>query len=165
MKWVKLWLKCYISCINSLKTCLRVKSDGCKCWKRLKIDRKQFKIVRKQFKIVRKSVKRPTWYGFSSHLFNRSFANGEVHSGVRGVKGVKKLRQQPLWLHLLISKHLKTEVRMLAPHALKGQKLLAQGSALGIIAIGKAPCKGKSLINLPGTWKLLPLQVGCSKFV
>ena len=29
---------------------------------------------------------------------------------------------------------------MLAPHALKGQKLLAQGSALGIIAIGKAPC-------------------------
>ena len=37
---------------------------------------------------------------------------------------------------------------MLAPHALKGQKLLAQGSALGIIAIGKAPCK-----------------VGCSKFV
>ena len=30
-------------------------------------------------------------------------------------------------------------------HALKGQKLLAQGSALGIMAIGKAPCKGKSL--------------------
>ena len=29
-------------------------------------------------------------------------------------------------------------------HALKGQKLLAQGSALGIMAIGKAPCKGKS---------------------
>ena len=37
---------------------------------------------------------------------------------------------------------------MLAPHALKGQKLLAQGSALGIIAIGKAPCK-----------------VGCSKSI
>ena len=71
---------------------------------------------------------------------------------------LEELRQQPLWLHLLITKHLKTEVRMLAPHALKGQKLLAQGSALGIIAIGKAPCKGKSLINLPGTWKLLPLQ-------
>ena len=33
------------------------------------------------------------------------------------------------------------------PHALKGQKLLAQGSALGIMAIRKAPCK-----------------VGCSKF-
>jgi hypothetical protein len=32
-------------------------------------------------------------------------------------------------------------------HALKGQKLLAQGSALGIIAISNAPCK-----------------VGCSKF-
>ena len=39
-----------------------------------------------------------------------------------------------------------TEVRMLAPHALKGQKLLAQGSTLGIIAIGKAPCKGKSFM-------------------
>ena len=72
MKWVKLWLKCYIPCINSQKTCLRVKSDGCKCWKRLKIDRKQFKIVRKQLKIVRKAVKRPTWYGLSSYLFNRS---------------------------------------------------------------------------------------------
>ena len=35
---------------------------------------------------------------------------------------------------------------MLAPHALKGQKFLAQGSALGIIAIGKAPCKGKSFM-------------------
>ena len=34
-----------------------------------------------------------------------------------------------------------------APHALKGQKLLAQGSALGILAISKAPCKGKSLVN------------------
>ena len=32
-------------------------------------------------------------------------------------------------------------------HALKGQKLLAQGIALGIMAISKAPCKGKSLIN------------------
>ena len=29
-------------------------------------------------------------------------------------------------------------------YALKGQKLLAQGNALGIIAISKAPCKGKS---------------------
>ena len=32
-------------------------------------------------------------------------------------------------------------------HALKGQKLLAQGNALGIMAIGKAPCKGKSFTN------------------
>ena len=29
-------------------------------------------------------------------------------------------------------------------HALKGQKLLAQGNALGIKAFSKAPCKGKS---------------------
>ena len=31
-------------------------------------------------------------------------------------------------------------------HALKGQKLLAQGNALGIKAFSKAPCKGKSFI-------------------
>ena len=31
-------------------------------------------------------------------------------------------------------------------HALKGQKLLAQGNALGIKAVCKAPCKGKSFI-------------------
>ena len=29
-------------------------------------------------------------------------------------------------------------------HALKGQTLLAQGIALGIMAVDKAPCKGKS---------------------
>ena len=34
-------------------------------------------------------------------------------------------------------------------HALKGQKLLAQGIALGIMAISKAPCKGKSF-QIPG---------------
>ena len=34
-------------------------------------------------------------------------------------------------------------------YALKGQKLLAQGIALGIIAISKAPCKGKSFIFCP----------------
>ena len=32
-------------------------------------------------------------------------------------------------------------------YGLKAQKLLAQGNALGIKAISKAPCKGKSLIN------------------
>ena len=32
-------------------------------------------------------------------------------------------------------------------NGLKAQKLLAQGNTLGIIAVGKAPCKGKSLIN------------------
>ena len=39
-------------------------------------------------------------------------------------------------------------------NGLKAQKLLAQGSALGIIAISKAPCKGKSFIN-PWFLKLL----------
>ena len=34
-------------------------------------------------------------------------------------------------------------------YGLKAQKTLAQGNALGIKAISKAPCKGKSLINSP----------------
>ena len=37
--------------------------------------------------------------------------------------------------------------RMWFKFGLKAQKLLAQGIALGIIAISKAPCKGKSLVN------------------
>ena len=43
-------------------------------------------------------------------------------------------------------------------NGLKAQKLLAQGIALGIMAISKAPYKGKSLMFLPGVLKLLPLQ-------
>ena len=50
-------------------------------------------------------------------------------------------------------------------HALKGQKLLAQGIALGIMAISNAPCKGKSFkihlmkLEIPLRYvKLLPLQ-------
>ena len=34
-------------------------------------------------------------------------------------------------------------------YGLKAQKLLAQGIALGIIAVCKAPCKGKSFVNWP----------------
>ena len=50
-------------------------------------------------------------------------------------------------------------------HALKGQKLLAQGNALGIKAISNTPCKGKSfkihiikMVNQLRYVKLLPLQ-------
>ena len=50
-------------------------------------------------------------------------------------------------------------------HALKGQKLLAQGNALGIMSVSNAPCKGKSfkihLIKMENPLrylKLLPLQ-------
>ena len=46
-------------------------------------------------------------------------------------------------------------------HALKGQKLLAQGSTLGTIAINKTPCKGKSFkYTTP-----LPSQGDCSVHV
>ena len=43
-------------------------------------------------------------------------------------------------------------------NGLKAQKPLAQGIALGIIAISKAPCKGKSFVNCLIFLKLLPLQ-------
>ena len=36
--------------------------------------------------------------------------------------------------------------RMWFKYELKAQKLLAQGIALGIMAISKAPCKGKSFV-------------------
>ena len=36
--------------------------------------------------------------------------------------------------------------RMWLKYGLKAQKLLAQGIALGMMAISKAPCKGKSLM-------------------
>ena len=42
--------------------------------------------------------------------------------------------------------HFLFKFRKYVPHALKGQKLLAQGIALGIQAISKAPCKGKSFV-------------------
>ena len=50
-----------------------------------------------------------------------------------------------------------TKFASFAPHALKGQKLLAQGIALGIMAISKTPCKGKSFVNCL-VLNLLPLQ-------
>ena len=37
--------------------------------------------------------------------------------------------------------------RMWLKYGLKAQKLLAQGIALGIMAISKPPCKGKSFVN------------------
>ena len=36
--------------------------------------------------------------------------------------------------------------RMWFKYGLKAQKLLAQGIALGMMAISKAPCKGKSFV-------------------
>ena len=45
---------------------------------------------------------------------------------------------------------------MWCKYGLKAQKLLAQGIALGIMAISKAPCKGKGFKNC--IIKLLPLQ-------
>ncbi len=50
---------------------------------------------------------------------------------------------------LITSIHNVLNLSLLVPHALKGQKLLAQGSALGIMAVSNAPCKGKSFVYCP----------------
>ena len=50
------------------------------------------------------------------------------------------------------------KLRMWFKYGLKAQKLLAQGNALGIMAISKAPCKGKSFMYCLEFLKLLPLQ-------
>ena len=49
---------------------------------------------------------------------------------------------------------------MAAEDGLKAQKLLAQGSALGNVGKIKVALKGQKL----SISKLLPFQVGCSKF-
>ena len=62
--------------------------------------------------------------------------------------GANKMRSFLTALGIIIGLYTLTEVSQVShPHALKGQKLLAQGSALGIQAISKAPCKGKSFVD------------------
>ena len=51
-----------------------------------------------------------------------------------------------------------TEEASIAPLALKGQKLLAHGNTMGIMAISKSPCKGKSFILPFYLFTLLPLK-------
>ena len=53
--------------------------------------------------------------------------------------------------------YINKKFRMWFKYGLNAQKLLAQGNALGIIAVNKAPCKGKSFTNYL-VLKLLPLQ-------
>ena len=54
-------------------------------------------------------------------------------------------------------KHRQKALKFQKQHALKGQKLLAQGIALGIIVASKAPCKGKSFINFAWFFKAFAL--------
>ncbi len=51
-----------------------------------------------------------------------------------------------LFTNNVITLHPESPKSFWKQHALKGQKLLAQGNALGIMAISKAPCKGKSFV-------------------
>ena len=64
-----------------------------------------------------------------------------------GQKAQKLQKQHALKGQKLQKQHALKAQKLQKQHALKGQKLLAQGIALGIVAVSKAPCKGKSLIN------------------
>ena len=46
-------------------------------------------------------------------------------------------------------------------HALKGQKLLAQGNALGIMSVSNAPCKGKSFKIPDNIQSFCPYRAPC----
>ena len=55
-------------------------------------------------------------------------------------------------------------------YGLKAQKLLAQGIALGIMAVNNAPCKGKSFVNClvlesfcPLPFRYAPVTVGSGR--
>ena len=73
-------------------------------------------------------------------------------------KAQKLQKQHALKGQKFQKQHARKAQKFHKQHALKGQKLLAQGIALGIMAISKAPCKGKSF-QIPGQYtKLLPLQ-------
>ena len=62
-----------------------------------------------------------------------------------GLKAQKLQKQHALKAQKLQKQHALNQ-RSPAEGKGKGQKLLAQGIALGIMAISKAPCKGKSFI-------------------
>ena len=76
----------------------------------------------------------------SSWTIGRKFAKYE-----RGGKGRKTKKNEEKEGDNGISNSL-LKFRKWSKNGLKAQKLLAQGIALGKIAISKAPCKGKSLI-------------------
>ena len=60
-----------------------------------------------------------------------------------GCKGTANRRQYKIKKELF---SFLLKFRMWFKYGLKAQKLLAQGIALGIMAISKAPCKGKSFV-------------------
>ena len=93
--------------------------------------------------------------------------SGRCCFGLLGLLGVAAMAFNypacpPVWLNLPSTPFCTVEFNL---HALKGQKLLAQGNALGINDIQLTPCKGKSFTYRRGfsifircILKLLPLQ-------
>ena len=74
------------------------------------------------------------------------------------LKAQKLQKQHALKAQKLQKQHALKGQKLQKQHALKGQKLLAQGIALGMMAISKAPWKGKSFMFCLEFLKLLPFQ-------
>ena len=81
----------------------------------------------------------------SNHLFNKQLKNLQSNLLIGGFISIILFKFRK-WFKYGRGRSPRSSTPCFAPHALKGQKLLAQGNALGIIAISKTPCKGKSFI-------------------
>ena len=99
---------------------------------------------------MRKSFCYNTRIFASNHIFSKQLKRGCVISPDNGskvgLKGQKFQKQHALKAQKPQKQHALKIQKPQKQHALKGQKLLAQGIALGIIAISKTPCKGKSFV-------------------
>ena len=76
----------------------------------------------------------------SLEIARKMLAKGIDEATVKEITGLSAEHILQLKAEILLN------FRMWFKYGLKAQKLLAQGIALGIIAISKAPCKGKSLM-------------------
>ena len=79
--------------------------------------------------------RRKNWYVATERIVRRDAKNN-----------ASRWKKQPFYSHFSSIAMHSTELSHEAPHALKGQKLLAQGSALGIMDANLSPCKGKSFV-------------------
>mgnify|MGYP004476298441 FL=1 len=80
-------------------------------------------------------------YNSFDHFFPQG-VKSQIKNAVAGTKHIAKVKAN---VFIFEAFKLFTKFHKYAPHALKGQKLLAQGNTLGMhIEMVLTPCKGKS---------------------
>ena len=112
---------------NPFKPCLRPHKHKERVWQNFATPSLQYSLLKfsKWFK-----------YGLKAQKLQKQHA----------LKAQKVQKQHALKAQKVQKQHALKAQKLQKQHALKGQKLLAQGIALGIMAISKAPCKGKSFM-------------------